>query len=79
MSTFFRGIQKIFPRTTATTTTTATNKPFLRPRQRSLAVKNLHVICFDDTGLFLHSDFLRKTRGDLKASKNAAICGKKDD
>ena len=31
---FFRGIQKSFPRTTTT------NKPFLRPRERSLAVKN---------------------------------------
>ena len=29
-----RGIQKSFPRTTTT------NKPFLRPLQRSLAVKN---------------------------------------
>ena len=35
---FFRGIQKSFPRTRKTTTTT--NKPSLRPRQRSLAVKN---------------------------------------
>ena len=35
---FFRGIQKSFPRTTTRTTTT--NKPFLRPRQRSLAIKN---------------------------------------
>ena len=33
----FRGIEKSFPRTTTTTTT---NKPFLRPRQRSLAIKN---------------------------------------
>ena len=30
---FFCGIQKSFP------ATTTTNKPFLRPRQRSLAVK----------------------------------------
>ena len=36
---FFCGIQKSFP-TRTTTTTTTTNKPFLRPRQRSLAVKN---------------------------------------
>ena len=36
---FFRGIQKSFPRA-RTTKTTKTNKPFLRPRQRSLAVKN---------------------------------------
>ena len=35
---FFRGIQKSFPRTRKTTTTT--NKPSLRPRQRSIAVKN---------------------------------------
>ena len=34
---FFRGIQKSFPRTR---TTTATNKPFLWPRHRSLALKN---------------------------------------
>ena len=33
----FRGIQKSFPTATRTTTT---NKPFLKPRQRSLAVKN---------------------------------------
>ena len=32
---FFRGIQQNFPRTTTTT-----KKAFLRPRQRSLAVKN---------------------------------------
>ena len=41
---FFRGIQKSFPRTRTTTTTrttTRTNKPFLRPRQRSLAVKKM--------------------------------------
>ena len=41
---FFRGIKKSFPttrtRTSTTRTTTTTNKPFLRPRQRSLAVKN---------------------------------------
>ena len=35
---FFRGIRKSFPRTRTRTTTT--NKPFIRPRQRSLAVKN---------------------------------------
>ena len=35
---FFRGIQKRFPRTT-----TKTNKPFLRPRQRSLAVKKMYL------------------------------------
>ena len=35
MSTFFREIQKSFPRTRSTI-----NKPFLRPRQRSLALKN---------------------------------------
>ena len=40
---FFRGIQKSFPRK-RTTTTTTTNKPFLRPRQRSLAVKNLIIL-----------------------------------
>ena len=37
MSTFLVKIQKSFPTTTKRTTT---NKPFLRPRQRSLAVKN---------------------------------------
>ena len=34
---FFRGIQKSFP--IRTTRTTTTNRPFLRPRQRSLVVK----------------------------------------
>ena len=34
---FFRGIQKSFP---TTRTTTTTNRTFLRPRQRNLAVKN---------------------------------------
>ena len=40
---FFRGIQIFFPRTTTTkiTTITKTNKPFLRPRQRSLVVKKI--------------------------------------
>ena len=33
---FFRGIQKTFP---TTKTRTTTNKPYLRPRQRSLVVK----------------------------------------
>ena len=37
---FFRGIQKSFPRTRTPTTT---NKPLLRSRQRSLAVKNIFV------------------------------------
>ena len=37
---FFRGIQKSFPRTR----TTITNKPFRRPRQGSLAVKNYPIL-----------------------------------
>ena len=49
---FFRWIKKSFPRTT-----TRTNKPFLIPRQRSLAVKNRknHII-------FHHTQSFKKTQ-----------------
>ena len=45
---FFCGIQKSFPRTRTTT-----NKPFLRPRQRSLAVKKDGQIQLSDLSLLI--------------------------
>ena len=54
---FFRGIGKSFPRTRTTTTprtTTTTNKPFLRPRQRSLAVKKVAAF-LGEAGLLLEN------------------------
>ena len=57
---FFRGVQKSFPRT-RTTTTRTTNKPFLRPRQRSLAVKNgnIFVLVGIDIGYIIYMFNLR--------------------
>ena len=65
---FFRGIQIFFPRTTTTkiTTITTTNKPFLRPRQRSLVVKKYLLTKHNGAGLLL--DRVTKTGRILKST-----------
>ena len=60
---FFRGIQKSFP---TTRTTTTTNKPFLRPRQRSLVVKKYLLTKHNGAGLLL--DRVTKTGRILKST-----------